>query len=65
MSEGVRRGVTDGKTSANRSTDDAAWQNEFTEEDVTDPAVRDDVAKDLVLDPDIVNEEPVLGARDG
>jgi hypothetical protein len=45
--------------SENKSPDDGAWQNELTEEDMEAPEKRDDEAKKLKIDPDIVNEEPV------
>jgi len=51
------------KTSGNKSPDDGAWQNELTEEDVSAPEQRDDAAKELKIDPDIVNKEPVKPAR--
>jgi hypothetical protein len=35
----------------NRSPGDGAWANDLTEEDLPDPAERDDVAHDLRLDP--------------
>jgi len=34
-----------------RATDDHAWANQLTEEDLPSPEERDDVAHDLELDP--------------
>jgi hypothetical protein len=51
------------ETSKNRSPDDGAWQNELTEEDEAAPEQRDDSAKKLKIDPDIINQEPVKPAQ--
>ena len=51
------------ETSKNRSPDDGAWQNELTEEDEAAPEQRDDSAKKLKIDPDIVNQEPLKPAQ--
>jgi len=39
-------------SSAERATDDRAWENDLTEEDMASPEEREEVAHDLTIDPD-------------
>ncbi len=39
-------------SSAERATDDGAWEDDLTEEDMASPEEREEAAHDLTIDPD-------------